>query len=237
MNRLLKEGRIERCKVFKGIQNENIMNAFQNIHYQVKTYEKDRIIAERGSKCNNLPVILEGIVKTEISNFDTTTVNIAEINAGDTLAPAFLFGKENLFPVDIIAKTEVVLLLIPKEEVVKLFNLCPQFLINFLDLISTRTQYLVKKMSYLSFQTLKGKFAYYLLNLSEVQKTDSLKLTHSQVELAAKFGVTRPSVARIIKQFADEDCITVKAKNIELIDKEKISSFLMKDYHIESPHN
>lgn len=224
----------EDCKLFAGVKEDNFYDILGQIHYQIKSYEKNTFIAARNIKYESLLIVLEGVAKTEMTDFKGAVVNIAEIYAGESLAPAFLFGKSNLLPVEIYAKTDVKILLIPKGEVLKLFNLCPQFLINFLNVISARTQHIIKKVRFLSFRTLKGKFAYYLLKLSEEQKSNFIKLKNTQKELAEIFAATRPSVARVIGQLADEACIKVKGKNIEIIDKAKISAYLKYDDHIHS---
>jgi len=217
---------IEDCKIFCNINEDELNEAFDKIHFQVKSYYKNDLISSRNEMCNNLMIILKGIVKTEVSNLKGATIHIADIEATDTLAPAFLFGKSNLLPVDIFAKTEVKILFIPKKEVYKLFNISPQFLTNFLDLISERTQFLVHKIRFLSFNTLRGKMAFYLLKLFEEQNSDSIRIIHTQHELAENFGATRTSVARVLKQLNSENIIKVKGKMIELLNKQKLSECL-----------
>ena len=73
-----------------------------------------------------------------------------------------------------------------------------------------------------------------LLKLSEDQSSDIVKLNKTQSELAEDFGATRTSVARVIKQFINENSISVTGKAIELCDKEKISEYLKYEDHIHS---
>lgn len=217
---------IENCKIFCNINEDELNEAFDKIHFQVKSFIKDNLILSRNEKCNNLMIILRGIVKTEVSDLKGATIHIADIEAADTLAPAFLFGKSNLLPVDIFAKTDVKILFIPQKEIYKLFKISPQFLTNFLDLISERTQFLVHKIRFLSFNTLKGKMAFYLLRLFEEKKSDIIRIIHTQNELAENFGATRTSVARVLKQLNSEKIIKVKGKTIELLNKQKLSECL-----------
>ncbi|MCF6364589.1 MAG: Crp/Fnr family transcriptional regulator [Bacteroidales bacterium] len=230
----LKDKNIENCKLFSNIEVNRLYETFEQIHFQIKSFEKETFIAARNTEYKNLMIVIKGIVKTEMTDFKGATVKMADIKEYESLAPAFLFGNSNLLPVDIIAKTDVQVLLMPKEEVLKFFNLCPQFLINFLNTISARTQHVIKKIRFLSFRTLKGKFAFYLLKLAQQQNSFSVKLKNTQLELAEIFGATRPSVARAVKQLANEGCITVKGKYIEIKDKEKISAYLKYEDHIHS---
>jgi len=217
---------IEKCKIFENICEEKLAEAFKKIHFQIKTYQANEPVLTGNAKCNNLMIILQGTVKTELSDMKGATIHIADIKEKGTLAPAFLFGKTNFLPVDIIAKTNVEILFIPKNEVYKLFKFCPGFLTNFLNLISERTQFLVHKIQFLSFNTIKGKMAFYLLKNSKEQNSDIIKLKETQNELAENFCVTRTSVARVLSQLKEEKTIKVKGKTIEITDKQKLSAYL-----------
>ena len=132
----------------------------------------------------------------------------------------------NLYPVDAMAFSDVEILWIPKQEVLKMLQINHIFLENFLNRISTRTQYLTDKMKFLSFQTIKGKLAYFLVKMSTEKKSIEFKLNKTQQEMSEMFGVTRPSLARTFKQLADEKLISVSAKTIKILDKKGLAKYL-----------
>jgi len=217
---------ITKCKMFCGISEKSLRETFKQIHYQVRKFEKGQYIIIRNTPCKELQILISGSVKAEIKNFSDTTVKIADIHAPDSLASAFLFGENNKYPVDVLAETEVNILWIPKQEVIKMFHINPDFLKNYLDRISTRAQFLTDKLKFLSFQTIKGKLAFFILKTSNEQSKDEFIIEKTQQELSEMFGVTRPSLARALKQLDIEGLIKIKQKHMKILNKVELAKYL-----------
>ena len=96
-----------------------------------------------------------------------------------------------------------------------------QFLNNYLDAISNRAQFLSNRIYFLSFKTIKGKLAQYILSLSK-HGNPNIKFPKTQQEIAEFFGVTRPALARVIGELERENVIQVERKMIAIIDREKL---------------
>ncbi len=212
--------------VFKGISTDDISDIINKVHYQVKKYKKDDLIALGDDTCNHLIIIVKGSVRGEMIDFSGKTIKIEDIEAPKSIASAFLFGKNNKFPVDITANNDVELLFINKDSVIKLLQSNVIFLSNYLNTISNRAQFLANKIKFLSFKTIKGKIAYYILQLSE-KKLRTVTLPKSQNEIAKLFGVERPSFARAIGELEKEGIIEADRRNITIIDKEKLNRLLL----------
>ena len=91
-------------------------------------------------------------------------------------------------------------------------------LVNFMDMISNRSQFLSEKIKFLNFKTIKGKLAYYILQRAGKDGiTTTLGMT--QNDLSDYFGVARPSVARALGELETEGFIEAKGKSIKIIDK------------------
>jgi len=206
------------CSLFVGLSDVQIDSLFEKIHHQVKHYKTNDIIAFGGDVCDSLLTLVSGEVVAEMSNFDGRSIKIEEILAPNTLAEAFVFGNQNMFPVTIIAKTNCSILSIQKDELLKLFQMQSEILRNYLNSISNRTQFLTSKMRFLTFKTIKGKLSSYILKLSgNTLKTISMPMT--QENLAGFFGVARPSLARALSELQDEGAISINRKEITIIDK------------------
>ncbi len=116
------------------------------------------MIAQSDDEITSQMVVLKGSVKGEMVDFTGKTIKIEDIASPRPLAPAFLFGNRNVFPVNIVANEEVDLLVIPKSSFIQLLQMNENILENFLSIISNRAQFLSNKIKFLSFQTIKGKF-------------------------------------------------------------------------------
>jgi CRP-like cAMP-binding protein len=96
---------------------------------------------------------------------------------------------------------------------------------NYLNAISSRTQFLSNKIRFLSFKTIKEKIANYILtNLKKDSQIYSLN--QSQTELADFFGVARPSLARALAELEEEGILRVKRREITILNKEKLNKLL-----------
>ncbi len=207
--------------LFKGIAPEEIENIFRDIQFKVRKYSADQLIASREEPVNNLLILLKGSVRGEMLDFSGKVLKVEDIHAPKPIVGAFLFGSQNKFPVDVITCEETTLLLIPKESVINLFQLNHQFLQNFLNAISNRAQFLSRRIWFLSFKTIKGKLAQYILNLEKAQG-DTINLKLTQKELAEFFGVTRPSLARALGEMEKSGLIKVSRKDVTILDKNKL---------------
>lgn len=216
---------ISTSSIFKGIELEAIKSLFDLVVFQVRNYKKGDLVASAGEEINAFFMLQKGSVRGEMMNFSGKVIKIEDIEAPRVIASAFLFGKRNKFPVTVIANEYSEIIIIFKEEFIKLLQLNNLVLGNYLDAISSRAQFLSEKLQFLSFKTIKGKIAHFLLE-SAGDRYHSIEIKQTQQQLADLFGVTRPSLARVLRDLQDEKLINVERKTISLIDKEGLNKYL-----------
>ena len=112
--------------------------------------------------------------------------------------------------------------MIEKSDFLKLLMRNNIILVNFLDMISNRSQFLSEKIKFLNFKTIKGKLAHFILQKAGNERS-SVMFDLTQNELADFFGVARPSVARALGELEEEGYLEAKGKNIKIIDKEGLA--------------
>lgn len=211
--------------IFRGISPDELQELFRQIHFQVKTYQKNDVITIGGEICDRLLIIQQGSVKAEMTDYSGKTIKIEDLVAPWPLATAFLFGKENRFPVTVSATTEVEMVSIPKPEFVRLLQMNSLLLNNYLNTISTRAQFLSQKLKFLSFKTIKQKIAHYLLEQAG-DRLQTVEIRQSQGQLAEMFGVTRPSLARTLGEMNQEGLIETDRRYIKILDKGRMNQLL-----------
>lgn len=209
------------CPIFQGLDESELGQIFRSVHHFSKTFEVGDIAAFSGEPVNFLIIVLEGSVKGEMVDFSGKTIKIDDIRAPFPLASAFIFGKQNRFPVNVMANEKTKLLYIPKYDFLKMLQTDIRLMQNFLNVISGHTQILANKLKFLSFKTIKGKIAQYILSLAGPGK-DLVELPLTQSDLAEQFGVARPSLARALGEMAEEGMISVDRKIIRIIDRKKL---------------
>lgn len=237
----------------RGNMGENMGRILDGIGSTTKVYEKGDIVARQGDTCKGLYLLTKGSVKTEMINETGGVLSIEKINAVKPLAPAFIFAKVNVFPVDVIATEKSEILFISKEDILKLFQRDTNFMERYIQYNANKTQFLSDKLQMLTIKTIRGKLAHYIMGIYYIQKNDSNRNDHkqsdsqqsyykqsssqmtnsqmansqkkititldkNQTELAKFFGVTRPSLARILHEMEVEGLISVDKKQIQILD-------------------
>ncbi|MDP4184181.1 MAG: Crp/Fnr family transcriptional regulator [Bacteroidota bacterium] len=212
------------CPLFRGISSTEIEQLLKNNVYQLKHYRKGDLVAVHDDEITALQIVLMGSVKGEMPDLSGKVIKIEDIEAPRPLAVAFLFGQQNRFPVDLVANDEVKILRIAKPDVLLLFQQNRRFLTNYLNAISNRTQFLTRKLFFLSFRTIREKIAFYLAEQMKLQNSSVIILSQPQREMAELFGVARPSLARGFAELEDEGFIEVDRREIKILNKEGLIS-------------
>lgn len=204
--------------LFKGMNNSEIEEILAGVPHRIKRFKSGSMISQSGEPVVSLMVVVKGIVKGEMVDFAGRVIKIEDIHAPGALASAFMFGNKNRFPVNVITVTDTELLDINKSDFLKLLMINDKILVNFLDMISNRSQFLSEKIKFLNFKTIKGKMAQYILRLAVDQKNE-IVLDRTQNDLADFFGVARPSVARALGDMEEDGYLLVQGKRIKILDR------------------
>lgn len=212
---------LSKSPFFRGVEPEEIDRLLKNITHNYVKHSSGKTIALRGSRCQNLLIMMSGSVKCEMVDMNGKAMEVETVSAPRPLAPAFLFGQKNRFPVDVIAAGPVEILSIPVQSLVLLFQKSSKVLNNYLNIICNRTHFLTDRLWFMSFKTIRGKFIHYLLTLCP-EDSNEVTLPKSQQELSEYFGVSRPSLSRVIGDLEKEGLIEHQRKKIILLDKEAL---------------
>jgi CRP-like cAMP-binding protein len=213
---------ITKAPLFAGLTVEEIKTILLKVPYQIKKYKPGSTIALRGERVNALYLVMAGVVKGEMVDYGGRVIKIEDIPAPGALATGFIFGNKNIFPVNVITISDVELLIIDKPDFLVVLQNSNVVLVNFLNMVSNRSQFLSEKIRFLTFKTIKSKLAHYILQ--KAGKDDSsIVMDKTQNELAEFFGVARPSVGRSLSELEEEDLIEVNRKNIRILDIEGLA--------------
>jgi CRP-like cAMP-binding protein len=217
---------LTKAPLFRGLSSEEIAGILSVIPYKIRNFKSGSMISQSGDPVNSLMIVINGIVKGEMVDYAGRVIKIEDIPAPGALASAFMFGNSNRFPVNVIAITDSELLIVNKPEFLKLMMINDKILVNFLDMISNRSQFLSEKIKFLNFKTIKGKLAHYILQRAGKERS-TLILDMTQNDLAEFFGVARPSVARALGEMEEEGYIEAKGKTINILNKKGLSDLVI----------
>ena len=206
--------------LFRGITPEKLSANLEEISFHTRSYRKREILARQGDVCNRLVILTKGSVRGEMIDYSGRLIKVEDIAAPRALAPLFLFGEENRFPVEVTANEPTEVIEIPKASVLELFRRNEQFLENYMNLSANYARTLSDKLFFMSFKTIRQKIASYLLRLCKQQQQLQITLDRSQQELSDYFGVSRPSLARELSHMQEDGMIIADRKQITILQKE-----------------
>ena len=208
--------------LFRGITPEKLSANLEEISFHTRSYKKGEILAQQGAVCNRLVILTKGSVRGEMIDYSGRLIKVEDIAAPRAIAPLFLFGEENRYPVEVTANEPTEVIELPKSSVLSLFRKNEQFLENYMNLSANYARTLSDKLFFMSFKTIRQKLASYLLRLYKQQQQTHITLDRSQQELSDYFGVSRPSLARELAHMQEDGLLIADRKHITILQKEEL---------------
>lgn len=132
--------------LFHGISPETLSRDFDGIVSHLRMFRKGDILARQGDVCNRLMILLKGSVRGEMIDYSGRLIKVEDIIAPRAIAPLFLFGADNRYPVEVTANEATEVFEIPKESVLKLFRRNEKFLENYMNLSANYARTLADKL-------------------------------------------------------------------------------------------
>ena len=208
--------------LFREITPERLFADLEEISFHTRSYKKGEILAQQGAVCNRLVILTKGSVRGEMIDYSGRLIKVEDIAAPRAIAPLFLFGEENRYPVEVTANEPTEVIELPKSSVLSLFRKNEQFLENYMNLSANYARTLSDKLFFMSFKTIRQKLASYLLRLYKQQQQTHITLDRSQQELSDYFGVSRPSLARELAHMQADGLLIADRKHITILQKEEL---------------
>ena len=215
---------LTKVSLFKGLNPYKIAKCLTEADFKIKEYKKNEIVFFRGDILKKIIIIVKGTARGEMQKFNGNTIVINQMKAGEVLASAFLFGKNNVFPVDLIALENSEFLFLDKEKYLDLIQSDKRLLLNFIREISNKSQYLSKRIWFnFTHKTIEEKVLSYI---KENAQDDKIKFLPSISALAKKFEVTRPALSREISSLCKRKILKKIENNVYIIN---FSNFFQKN--------
>ena len=212
--------KLEKLPIFRGLSKEKILEIINYSDFKIKKFEKQETLSFRGDKINDIMIVLDGELRGEMQKFNGDTITIDFLKQNDMIAPAFIFGIHNDFPVDLIANTNSTILSLNKSSLITLLSENELLLTNFLNEVSNKSQLLSKRI-WFNFvnKTIYEKVVAYIY---ENHIDDVITFKPNISELAKKFEITRPSLSREISALCETGLLTKIAGNSYKVNTEEL---------------
>lgn len=214
---------LNRSPLFTGLTEAEIETVIDSVNYRSRFYPAGAVAMIAGEEISSVMIVMSGSVRGEMTDLTGKTIKIEDVYPPQTLAAAFIYGREARYPVNVIANTDTELLIIDKAEFLTLMNNDRRLLLNYLTAVCTRALFLSDRLRFLSFRTIREKYAHYISTLPGAI-SGRVVINRTQQELADYFGVTRPSLARAIGEMVSDGLISLDRREVRILDIRRLST-------------
>lgn len=181
-----------------------------------KTFKEGDVILNEDSYIKAIPIVIKGSIRVMRMDEEGGEILLYYIKAGESCIMSFLGGMHHeTSKVKAIAEEETQILFIPIDKVSSLIKEYPQWLDYIFRLYHKRFEELLEVVNAIAFKKMDERLLNSLKKKSEINKTNTLQVTHEQ--LANELGTARVVVSRLLKQMEDEGLVKLGRNRIILM--------------------
>ncbi|MBU3105892.1 Crp/Fnr family transcriptional regulator [Clostridium gasigenes] len=219
---------LQKCSIFKGMENEYIKNILKEKNYKIVNYNKGDIIAIEDSECEYIGIVLSGSVEIENIYESGRSLTIQRFIEGSTFGEAIVFSTRKTYPATVMASVKSNIMFIPNNTIVELCSSDKNFLWNFMSLLSEKVLMINNKMKIISLSSIRQKLAKFILEQVNIQKSEKIKLNVNKKELAEYLGIQRPSLSRELIRMQEDGILESNKNEINVLDMNALKEIMCK---------
>jgi len=206
--------------LFRGIENNKIVEFLNLNDCYIEKYKKGTLIAQEGEVCRGVGIVLSGSVSVQQINPKGDVLVFNTIKENDVFGIAPFQSENPIYPFSFFTTKPSEVAYIPFDQIDILFEKIPLFKENYIFLLSKRIFNFKNKLQMLQHKDVRSRIIIYLSDVLKKEKTKSFNLHHSKTDIADIIGVARPSLSRELKQMEEDGLIKISGKNITIIKQE-----------------
>lgn len=204
------------CPLFKGLTDEEIMDAMHSVRYRVLTYKRGALFAVAGEECLHADIVISGEMTASMMSPSGRIITLNLHHSGNMLAPAFLFAADNHYPVTVEAVVDTRVLRLMRMDMESLILSDNRIALNEIHILSNIVSFLTKKVSMLS-MSVREKVERYLKEEQKKQQSRHLRITLSRQALAEHFGIQKYSLQRCLREMQEAGEIQIEGRVVHLL--------------------
>jgi len=184
--------------------------------------QRGAVIARRGDRPRGLTAVAYGLVKLSLRG-DTEKV-LRLVGPGETFSEAVLFLDKPI-PVDAVALADTLLVVVRAAPLLALIDADRLFARGMLASLSQRIHELVMDFEATTQHGARERLAAYLDSLAPpAVERPCVQLPASKTVVAARLGVTKETLSRLLRQLGEEGLIAMAKRDITLRDRAALAA-------------
>ncbi|MGN0224920.1 MAG: Crp/Fnr family transcriptional regulator [Prevotella sp.] len=211
--------------LFQGLTEAELVTIAGNTKLEFKTISAGQTVVEEGKKCESLHFLLKGTLRVE-SYSHNHKYHITElISHNIVLQPERMFGLRPLYTRIFIAENECRILILKKNDVMRLSSEFIIFRINLINIISAKAQKVEDKMWFQRSGFLPEEI-YSFIELRCIYPA-GYKILHIRMkDLAHELNMTRQTLSKRLKCLQNVGIVSLRRNTIEIPRLEDFYKFI-----------
>jgi CRP-like cAMP-binding protein len=201
---------------FKALDDDILKSVAQEV--MVRRYTTDELIFLEGDPPAGLHLVARGLCKVYRLSEGGREHILATLGAGDSCneVPAVDGGPN---PANLAAIEDSTVWVLPPEALTRLRQQHPVLNDIIIKSLAMRCRQLVQRVYNLSFLSVTGRLAAFLLQQSD-QRSQLSRRRWTQDEMAAHLDTVREMVGRALRELQEAELIAIDRHRIEILDRE-----------------
>jgi len=210
--------------LFQGLGLKDFTAILGKVRFHFSKYKEGETIIKKGDDCSDLTFLLKGEVLSESKDNEGLYCYSEYFQAPYIIEPQSLFGMTTRYVSSYIAKSDVNIITIDKTYI--LTELCKYdiFLLNYINIVTNRSQILYDRIWKDNAGNLISKIAYFVLSRSE-KLTGEKILKIKMDDFAHILGDTRLSVSKALNELQDKGLLILRRRVIDIPEISLLSEY------------
>ena len=202
--------------MFKNLTDNELKSIMNSLEFEICEFEQNETIYSPDAFYKKVGFVITGECTVEKQKADGTSFPLNKLYRGDSFGILAVFSNEEHFPTLIKASKHTKVMFLGKESLISLIKQYPEISLSIISFMSSRIDFLNKKVATFSADSVEEKLAFFLL--TEAKQTENAYFSLNLSKLAKTLNTGRASIYRAIDSLVKLSVIKFENKKIYISD-------------------
>lgn len=185
-------------------------------YISVRSYKKDDIIHAEGEICNEISLVIQGVISIYTYTYFENQYSIAHVEEDGVFGNFLIFADNPTYLGNVISQTNTTIIVIKRNNLLHLLSSDKQILLNFLRISSNSILDIQERVKILSQKSIKESIMFYLEDIVKKTKIKTIFIKNKE-RLAEYLNIPRPSLSRSLIELKKSGIIKIDGKYITVL--------------------
>jgi CRP-like cAMP-binding protein len=211
--------------IFQGVSKSKLTTCLEKHCVEFLKFQAGETIVAVGEEFTHIKFLISGKLINVTANKALNLQVVELYSAPSLISGNYIFGIETHSICASIAQTDVGVMQIAKEDFLELLRKEQIFMINYLNLLSARSQSYYHTMLSISTGELDERFAQWVLLLTH-KKAEEISLSIRLDEMAKLLGDSRENLQLMLRDLKKKKFLTFSENEIKILNRHALADIV-----------